>query len=158
MCTSSDDALYFYDVSWKYLERFSHKITVVEFQRRIIPNMYRYELRFLCCAHRLMMLYISIKFHANILKGFQVIERTRNDHCIQFAAEYLCCNLPFLANDNLFQMFRKSVLPKIPVFTDSVSLKFRFWHTLMRKKNVFKPTLYLDIDTFQLDAVHLNFL
>ena len=28
-----------------------------------------------------MMLYISMKFHENILKGFQVIERTRNDHC-----------------------------------------------------------------------------
>ena len=28
-----------------------------------------------------MMLYISIKFHENILKGFQSIERTRNDQC-----------------------------------------------------------------------------
>ena len=28
-----------------------------------------------------MMLYISMKFHENILKGFQVIEWTQNDHC-----------------------------------------------------------------------------
>ena len=36
---------------------------------------------FLCSARRLMMLYISIKFHENILNDFQVIERTRNYHC-----------------------------------------------------------------------------
>ena len=28
-----------------------------------------------------MMFYISLKFHENILNGFQVIERIRNDHC-----------------------------------------------------------------------------
>ena len=28
-----------------------------------------------------MMLYVSMKLHANILKGFKVVERTRNDHC-----------------------------------------------------------------------------
>ena len=28
-----------------------------------------------------MILYISMKFHENILKGFQGIERTRNDNC-----------------------------------------------------------------------------
>ena len=28
-----------------------------------------------------MMLYISMKFHENIFKGFQVTERTQNDHC-----------------------------------------------------------------------------
>ena len=28
-----------------------------------------------------MMLYISMKFHEHMLNGFQVIERTRNDHC-----------------------------------------------------------------------------
>ena len=28
-----------------------------------------------------MMLYISLKFHENILNDFQVIELTRNDHC-----------------------------------------------------------------------------
>ena len=29
----------------------------------------------------MVMLYISRKLHENILKGFQVIDRTRNDHC-----------------------------------------------------------------------------
>ena len=43
--------------------------------------MYRQELRFLYGAHRLMMLYISMKFHENILKDFQVKERTQSDHC-----------------------------------------------------------------------------
>ena len=27
------------------------------------------------------MLYVFVKFHENILKGFQVIEQTRNDYC-----------------------------------------------------------------------------
>ena len=36
--------------------------------------------RFLCSAHRLIMLYNSMKFHENILKGFQVIERTQSNH------------------------------------------------------------------------------
>ena len=63
---SSDDALYFYEVSLKYLERFSHEITVVEFERGITPKMYKQELRFLCCAHCLIMLCTSMKFHENI--------------------------------------------------------------------------------------------
>ena len=70
VCMSSDDALYFHDA-----ERFSHKITIVEFQRGITSKMYRQELQFLVCAHLLMMLYISMKFHENILRGFQVTER-----------------------------------------------------------------------------------
>ena len=74
VCTSSDDALYFCEVSWKYLEWFSHEITIVKFQREITPKIYRQELQFLSCAHQLIMLYISMKFHENILKGFQVIE------------------------------------------------------------------------------------
>ena len=35
-------------------------------------KMYRQELQFLWSAHGLMMLYISVKFHENILNGFQV--------------------------------------------------------------------------------------
>ena len=72
-------------------------MTIVKFQRGITTKLYRKKLRFLCSARRLMMLYIrlwflcsarhlmmlyiSMKFHENILNGFQVIERTRNDHC-----------------------------------------------------------------------------
>ena len=56
-------------------------MTIVKFQKIISTKQYRQELRFLWCACHLMMLYISTKFHKNILKGLQVIEQTRNDHC-----------------------------------------------------------------------------
>ena len=56
-------------------------MATVKFQRGISRKRYRQELWFLCSARHLMMHYISTKFHENILKGFQVIERTRNDHC-----------------------------------------------------------------------------
>ena len=36
------------------------------------------ELRFLCSAHRLMVLYIAVKFRENISNGIRVMERTRN--------------------------------------------------------------------------------
>ena len=49
-------------------------------QRGITTKLHRRELRYLCYASRLMVLHISMKFHENILKGFQVIKRTRNDH------------------------------------------------------------------------------
>ena len=32
----------------------------------------------MCSAHRLMMLYIGVKFHEDISNGIRVIERTRN--------------------------------------------------------------------------------
>ena len=35
-------------------------MTIVKFQRGITTKLYRQELRFLCSAHRLMMLYISV--------------------------------------------------------------------------------------------------
>ena len=40
--------------------------------------MYRQEM---CSAPRLTVFYISMKFHENILNGFQVIEQTQNCHC-----------------------------------------------------------------------------
>ena len=39
--------------------------------------MYRQELCFLQSVHFLVMFNISMKFHENILNGFEVIERTR---------------------------------------------------------------------------------
>ena len=36
---------------------------------------------FLGSACYLMMLYVSMKFHENILMGFQVTVGTQNDHC-----------------------------------------------------------------------------
>ena len=58
--------------------RSGHEFTNVEFQREIQCNSktVRTRLRFLCSARRLMMLYISVKLHENILNGFQVILRT----------------------------------------------------------------------------------
>ena len=43
----------------------------------ITHNMNRQEIWFVWSARRLMMLYISMKFHENILNSFQVIEPTR---------------------------------------------------------------------------------
>ena len=54
-------------------------MTIIMFQRGITKN-YRQELQFMCFARRLMMLCVSLKFHENILKGFQVTRLTRNDH------------------------------------------------------------------------------
>ena len=51
-------------------------MTIVKFKRGITTKLYRQELHFLCSACRLMMLFISMKFHDNILNGFQVMEET----------------------------------------------------------------------------------
>ena len=55
-------------------------MTIMKFQRGITTKLYKTRVTFLFSARHLIMLYISLKFHENILKGFQVIERTRNDH------------------------------------------------------------------------------
>ena len=57
-------------------------MTIVKVQEGITIQLSSQELRFLCPAYRLMMLYISMKFHDSILNGFQVIERTRNYHSL----------------------------------------------------------------------------
>ena len=75
---SSDDAFYFYEVSWKYLRRFSSyradtKLQLSNFKGRIswiTPKIYRQEFWFFSSASHLLMLYISMKFHENILKRF----------------------------------------------------------------------------------------
>ena len=56
-------------------------MTIVKFQRRITPKVYRQELQLLFSARCLMMLYISMKFQVNIMKDFRVIERTRHYQC-----------------------------------------------------------------------------
>ena len=53
------------------------KIYYFQFQRAITPKTCNPELRFLCSARRHMLLYIYVKFHKNISKGFGVTERTR---------------------------------------------------------------------------------
>ena len=57
-------------------------MTIAKFQRGITTKQYKQELWYLCSARHLMMLYISMKFHDNILNGFQVIERTQNYHSL----------------------------------------------------------------------------
>ena len=56
-------------------------MAIVKFQRGI-TKLYRQVLWFLCSARCLIMLYILLKFHDNILNGLQVIERTRNYHSL----------------------------------------------------------------------------
>ena len=46
-------------------------------QRVITPKISKAELWFLCMTHRLIVLYICMKFHLNNLNGFQLTERTR---------------------------------------------------------------------------------
>ena len=83
--TSSDYALYFYEVSLKCLKRFSSyradKKLPVKFQKGITPKLYGQEFQFLFSAFHLMMLYIRMKFRENNLNGFRVKARTRNYHC-----------------------------------------------------------------------------
>ena len=47
-------------------------------QRAIPPKIGKPELWFMCSAHRLMVLYIAVKFRENISNGIRVMERTRN--------------------------------------------------------------------------------
>ena len=66
-----------------------HEITTVTFQRGITQKMYGQELQFLFSALRLMMLYISMTFHENILNGFRVLKRTQNNPLSNFKGEKL---------------------------------------------------------------------
>ena len=47
-------------------------------QRVITPKVGNPELRFMCSAHCLIMLYICVHFRENISNGIRVMERTRN--------------------------------------------------------------------------------
>ena len=47
-------------------------------QREITPKLSKAELLFLCMMHRLIVLYICMKFHLNSFNGFQLTERTQN--------------------------------------------------------------------------------
>ena len=62
-------------------------MTAVKFQRGITSKLYRQKLQFLCSSHCLMVLYISMKLHDNILKSFLVTERTQNYHSVIFKGE-----------------------------------------------------------------------
>ena len=107
LCMSSDGALCFYEVSRKYLEGFSSyradtKRPLSNFKGEITTKLYGQDLQFLCSASHLMMIYISMKFHENILKSFQYIEQTWTDHYQIIAKLYrqelwfLCSALPLM--------------------------------------------------------------
>ena len=53
------------------------EMAIFNVQRAITPKVCNPELRFLRSACYLVMLNIFMKFHENILKGFEVTERTR---------------------------------------------------------------------------------
>ena len=74
---------------------------------------------FLCSARRLMMFYISMKFHENILNGFQIIEKTQNYHCRiskgnkskMYRQElWFLCSLPRLVMLYISMKFHENVL------------------------------------------------
>ena len=84
--TSSHSALHLCEVSCKYLAGISallsgHKymveIAMFSVQRAVTPKVGIPDLRFICSAHRLIVLYICIKFGENITDGIKVMERTR---------------------------------------------------------------------------------
>ena len=69
-------------VPWTVFElqsRHDHtaKCTIFNFKGPLTPKIHNPELRFLRSASRLMLLYISVKFHENISNGFWVTEQTR---------------------------------------------------------------------------------
>ena len=82
VCIFSDDAPYFYEVWWKYFHQFScyradTKWPLSIFKGEQIQKLIDKKLWFLWSERCLMMLYICLKFHENILNGFQAIEQTR---------------------------------------------------------------------------------
>ena len=89
LCTLSDDALYLYQVSWKYLKGFKSF-----FERTGFPifkfskgnnSIKMEELWSLLSVHRLMMLYISRKFNEKsqrvfaLLSGHEIMTDRRTD-------------------------------------------------------------------------------
>ena len=50
---------------------------IVNTQRTITPKVESPELRIMCCARRLMVFNVCVKFHENMSSGFKVMERTR---------------------------------------------------------------------------------
>ena len=53
------------------------EMAVFNLQRAITPKVGKPELRLMCSAHRLIVLYICVKFGENISDGIRVMERTR---------------------------------------------------------------------------------
>ena len=78
LCILTHDVLYLCKVSWKYHKRYSSyraETVVCNVQRGKTPKLYKLELWFLHSAYCYMMFYICVKFHEQIMNGFQVIEQ-----------------------------------------------------------------------------------
>ena len=79
--TPSGPALYFCQVPLKYSKGYSSYRVGINFfqikQRVITPKVRKAELSFLYKTSRLVLFYISTKYHQNIPKGIQVTEQTR---------------------------------------------------------------------------------
>ena len=56
------------------------EMTLFNVRRAITPTVGKSELRFMCSARHLIMLYICVKFRENVSNGIRVLERTRV-HC-----------------------------------------------------------------------------
>ena len=52
------------------------EMAIFNFKRAITPTVCNSELRFLCSSCCLIVLNICVKFHENILNGFEVTEQT----------------------------------------------------------------------------------
>ena len=71
-CTLSSGALHLCEVSelWSGHE-YIVEMAMFNVQRAINPKVSKLELWFMCSAHRLMVLYIAVKFREKFLKRYQ---------------------------------------------------------------------------------------
>ena len=59
------------------LTEYMVEMAIFNVQRTITPKVDKSELRFMCSACHLMVLYIRVKFRENITNGIRVMERTQ---------------------------------------------------------------------------------
>ena len=64
------------------------EMAMFNIQRAITPKIGKPALRFMCSAHRLIVIYICLEFRENVLYGFQLIERTQ----VQGTNGYVLCS------------------------------------------------------------------
>ena len=53
------------------------EVAMFNVQKAITPKVGNQQLHFMCSAHRLIILYVCVKFRENITNGIGVMERTR---------------------------------------------------------------------------------
>ena len=89
------------------------EMAIFNVQRTITPKVCNAELRFLRSARRLLVLKICMKFHENILNGFEITERTR-----------ICGKIAIVqcSNGNNSERMQSRVTVPAPLHTVSSSL------------------------------------